>query len=567
MTAIWLDGERLDDAALPVIGQGGEADVLDLGDGRVLKRYKQPDHPDLAGDPLRAAEAAARLRDAADKLAAFPRGLPDAVIGPLAIARGRRREVVGYAMRKVGGAPMFTLGEPRARRAAAIDLADLRAAFLHLHATVTALHAAGVIIGDFNDGNVLVDGARCHLIDADSLQYGRWPCPMFTERHVDPRLCDRAAPAPVLVRPHDAASDWFAFATMLFRALAWVGPFGGVHQPADPRARVAPAARSLRGPSVFAADVIYPRAAAPLAGLPDGLARYFREVFDGGTRGPFPRALLEDLPLARCAPCAIDHARAQCPACRAAAPMVAVSRAITAIAIDPRAVPRATWPVAIGAPAPGAPAVWIAGGQLLRAGALGPETIGQLVGGASHAWVGATTGAGWWRAGGYAVAFTFDPRRRGVDDRARLPALRGRIAAHGCVLGGDRAWLWWREADGARERVLVACVAGGALLGTTDAGADELDWAAGLPGACAAGPHLFVPTDAGIVRVETDGAGRVAVTRRFTDSAPLVCSADTLAADRDGLAVVKTGAPLSLPGGAARAVRLTFTARAAGQET
>ena len=565
MTSVVVDGQRVEPSALAVLGAGGEAEVYDLGDGRALKLYKRADHPDVAGDPLREAAATARLAEAEARLADFPRALPSTFVAPLGLARAvRGRAVVGYVMPKVAGTPMFTLGEARHRRATAIDLPALLAAFASLHQSVRAAHAAGVIIGDFNDGNVLVDGARCHLIDADSLQYGRWRCTMFTDRYVDPRLCDRTQPAPALVAAHDRDSDWFAFTTMLLRALVWVGPYGGVHQPADPAHRVAPAARPLRGPSVFGPEVIYPRSAAPLAGLPDALAAYFRAVFDGGRRGEFPRGLLDELVLARCPHCLIDHGRARCPACQHAAPAVAITRAISARAIDPRTLPRATWPVRATL-TPGAPTVWLAGATLWRSGVVGPEAIGQLVAGASHAWVGATLGAGYWRAGGFAVAFTFAPGRRGLDDRARLPALRGRVVAHGCALADARAWLWWRLADGGREHYRVACVSGGAVLGVADAAVDDDGWMAGLAGAAAAGPYLFVPTDAGIVRVELVGA-ELAVTRRFVDTAPLCAAADDLVITRDGLAVVKTGAPLALPGGAARAVALTFTARAPGQE-
>ena len=87
----------------------------------------------------------------------------------------------------------------------------------------------------------------------------------------------------------------------------------------------------------------------------------------------------------------------------------------------------------------------------------------------------------------------------------------------------------------------------------------------GLPGACAAGPYLFVPTDAGVVRVECDGA-IARVTRRFLDPASLCAADDDLFVTKDGLAIAKAGAPLTLPTGPARAVALSFTARPAGQE-
>ena len=67
-----------------------------------------------------------------------------------------------------------------------------------------------------------------HLIDVDSYQFGGFTCSMFSERFVDPRLCDAQQLVPV--RPHDAESDWFAFAVMAFRSLLGVGPWSQVAQ-------------------------------------------------------------------------------------------------------------------------------------------------------------------------------------------------------------------------------------------------------------------------------------------------------------------------------------------------
>ncbi len=557
MTRVWIDGDatavELD--AVPLLGQGGEAEVYDLGE-RALKVYKGPTHPDIAGDAGREAVAAARLADAEARVTSFPRGLTDRVVAPLALARaGRKKAVVGHVMRKVAGRPLYELGEPRLRRAGGVDLAGLVAGFRELHAALASLHAAGVIVGDFNDGNVLIDGARVHLLDADSFAWGRWPCPMFTERFVDPRLCDPTGSAPALVRPHDRDSDWFAFAVMLFRCLVWVGPYGGVHQPADPARRVPPAARALRGPTVFDREVVYPRSAAPLATLPDELAGRFEAIFARGARGRFPSALLDRLRLTRCATCAVDHGRATCPSCRVsvAVPRIGGTLRIRALAgFVPGTAAIGTDPTA---------RVWLAGAALWRRGPLGPEPLGQVVSGATRAWLGARLGAGLWRAGGYAIGFTFDPTRRGIDDRARLPAIRGRVVADGCVLGDDRAWLWWREADGARELVRVVVIGGGRVLATAGRDAGDLDWMTGLAGACAVGPGLLVPTDAGVVRIAAHGED-LAVVARFPDTAALVGAADDLAALADGLAVRKAGAPIALAGTTTRTFQLSFQNRA-----
>jgi len=66
----------------------------------------------------------------------------------------------------------------------------------------------------------------------------------------------------------------------------------------------------------------------------------------------------------------------------------------------------------------------------------------------------------------------------------------------------------------------------------------DAPWASGVAGACAVGPHLFVPTDDGIVRVELVH-GAIAQTRSFPETAPLVGAADRLALGARGLDVVR----------------------------
>lgn len=57
---VWLEGRKVRLEPQRALGKGGEADVYDLGDGRALKVFKRPEHPDYQG---LAPEQAARLRD------------------------------------------------------------------------------------------------------------------------------------------------------------------------------------------------------------------------------------------------------------------------------------------------------------------------------------------------------------------------------------------------------------------------------------------------------------------------------------------------------------------------
>jgi hypothetical protein len=518
--AVYVDGARVQLAPAALLGQGGEAEVYDLGDGRVLKWWKPPDHPDFDGMPDAQAAAAQRLLERPVKLRALPGNLPAAVVAPCGFALSNKRgtHVVGYLMPKIGGEPLHSYGEPRWRREHPVDGADVVAALLSLHEAIAALHARGIVVGDCNDLNVLVDGKRVHLIDVDSYQLAGFPCTMYSERFVDPRLCDAAG---VPVRPHDADSDWFAFAVMAFRSLLGVGPWGGVH-PQCPTTQ-----RALRRLSVYASAVVYPRAARPLAILPDELADAFRTIFERDHRGAFPRTELERLRLRRCSTCNEEHGRVRCPAC------------LTQAHLPPAIVHgRLRWQT-IAPPAPAsyevtrATPIWIDTGALWRRGALGPERIGNVLPTQTRAWVGTELGVGFYRAGGYAVGFVFRPDRGLLDDRVALPKLRGKLVDAHAILGDDRAWLVLAFE---RETLVVVIAANGSVI-AHDTLADSA-WLAGIGGACAAGPHLFVPTDDGIARIEVV-QNAIVQTRVFAETAPLVGAADRLVISSGGIDVVR----------------------------
>src|SRR5215208_5978198 len=105
MTKVLIGGRKVTVDPASAIGKGGEADVFALRDGRALKLFKAPDHPDLAGQPALQAVARDRLAEQQHKLRAFPASLPAAVVVPEALAHDPSTgEVVGYAMRMIPGA-------------------------------------------------------------------------------------------------------------------------------------------------------------------------------------------------------------------------------------------------------------------------------------------------------------------------------------------------------------------------------------------------------------------------------------------------------------------------------
>ena len=303
-------------------------DSLLLGEGGEARVFRHPADPSLALKVFSTPGAGASRSERtlakrlvalrADKLRAFPAGLPALVVAPQAPLQDEAGALCGYVMRRVDGAQ--TLAELCSPRRA-LNNATISELIHQLAAALPALHARGVVVGDLNDGNVLANAAGAHLIDADSFQLGALPCPVAHERFLDPRFYGRALQDEACF---DAGSDFYALRVQLFALLTLVHPYGGVHPSLPTLLRRAEARHSvLRG------DVKLPLCARPFAALPDELLHDLDACFEKGARTPLLTARLE-VRWQRCS-CGLEHARRVCPACqvRVAAPAIRTSRGVS----------------------------------------------------------------------------------------------------------------------------------------------------------------------------------------------------------------------------------------------
>ena len=223
----YVQGRRVTLHAKNAIGKGGEADVYRLGSKLALKLFKTPDHPDFRPFPEQAQAAEARLDELQTKLRQFPALGRQEIVGPVDLVTDRSgQRILGYTMPLVAGAvPISRFGDPRHRRHD-IDSATVTMAFRNLHALVESLHRRDIVIGDFNDLDVLVtDGTRVWLIDVDSYQLPKFACRVFSERFLDPVLCNpRTGLVPI--RAFNEDSDWYAFSLMLFNSVLLTDAYG-----------------------------------------------------------------------------------------------------------------------------------------------------------------------------------------------------------------------------------------------------------------------------------------------------------------------------------------------------
>jgi hypothetical protein len=250
-----------------VIGVGGEATIFRCN-GEALKLYLSPD------------TAREQKLKAMIPLAG---ALPSAVIAPRKLAFDEKgKKVVGFTMQLLPSemTEIRHLSSKKHRAQHNIQTPQIASLFMQIGQTLSQIHQAGMVVGDFNDLNLMFKDTQGLFIDTDSFQFGVYPCMVGTEAFIDPLLynCDLAS-APMFRPEH----DWYAFAVLLFKSLLLAHPYGGVH----PQVKML-TQRAYNRISVFDSTVTYPKIAYPLELLDDTLLNTFTEWFAKGTRGPFP---------------------------------------------------------------------------------------------------------------------------------------------------------------------------------------------------------------------------------------------------------------------------------------
>jgi len=320
MTKLTIGKKNYNIGSLTKIGEGGEAIVYQVDAGTVLKVFRSPDDSTFT-TPIAQHAAQKRLQEHQRKLPLFPKSVPDTVISPIELARDGNN-IVGYTMRYVNDAERLMMYSDRQFRQG-IDPNLVSARFLSMHKTVKALHNAHVVIGDFNEFNVLIphdEKKEPMFIDIDSAQFGGFACRLYTVRFVDPKLCEFNGQLQ-LVGDYSPESDWFAFDALLFQSCLFTGPYSGIHRPKDVKKKVSnQGQRIFERITVFDPEVIYPKPAMPMQCLPDELLHRFHQVFEKDDRHEFPARILENMRWTNCQSCGCVHARVQCPECAHVAP-------------------------------------------------------------------------------------------------------------------------------------------------------------------------------------------------------------------------------------------------------
>lgn len=279
------------------LGEGGEGSVHAVGghDALAAKVYRQPPGEALQAKLTHMArvgrEAASTGGAALADYAAWPldtlHATPGGPVRGFVMPRLRRREPIQA---------LYSPGTRRVHRPQS-NWALLLYAARNLAAAFETLHAHGHVVGDVNQGNVLVgDDARVVLIDCDSFQVrdgDRWHrCEVGVSHFTPPELQGAPSFAEVLRTPqHDA----FGLALLVFHLLfGGRHPYAGVPLRAGLSDTLEDAIRGLRyahAADARARGVAPPPRAIPMTLVPPAVRAMFQAAFtEAGLRGGRPDA-------------------------------------------------------------------------------------------------------------------------------------------------------------------------------------------------------------------------------------------------------------------------------------
>jgi hypothetical protein len=275
------------------LGAGGQARVVGVSGHPelVAKLYHAP------GD---AHARKLRVMLAHPPVAASAGGSGDAgrpaLVWPADVLRDPQGRTVGLLMPRVTGMQRaFELYNPATRRIRSphFDYARLHRTARNVAAAFDALHAAGYVVGDANESNVLVDGdGNVTVIDTDSFQV-RDPatgdvfrCPVGRPEFAPPELQGRTLSEVDRTPEHDN----FALGVLVFQLLMeGTHPFAGQYAgPGDPPAIPERIARGLF-PYTPGGELKPPRNAPPLELLHPLVRGAVRRCFEVGHADPAAR--------------------------------------------------------------------------------------------------------------------------------------------------------------------------------------------------------------------------------------------------------------------------------------
>lgn len=208
------------------LGLGGEGEVLRLNAEYCVKLFE---------NEFRTEEREAKVRRLAEVFSSYP---SDRVAFPLDLAYMEDKSWSGYTMAAISNAVplkniLYSQDDGLIRNRGMGDTHELTLTeavklCIESFAIVEGLHGLKMVVGDLNDGNILVNTnpLRVVFIDVDSFQLEGEPCQVVMEEFLDPYLKARSKTlsGKYFFTPQ---SDIYALGLIWFKVLFGIDPYSG----------------------------------------------------------------------------------------------------------------------------------------------------------------------------------------------------------------------------------------------------------------------------------------------------------------------------------------------------
>ena len=275
------------------IGSGGEGDVFEVSEDRnlVAKIYKEE-------------QAKSKLEKLAIMVNAYDERLKSVSAWPKAKLFNERGDASGFLMpRVVEHKPVHELFNPAARKKyfPEVDYSFLVQAAKNVVAAFATVHSHNFIVGDVNEGNVLVSkSSTIKLIDCDSFQVSKdgvvFPCEVGIPMYTPPELQHLKS---FRDRDRTINHDKFGMAIICFQLL-FMGrhPFVGLYNgPDTPLEKAIEKFWFAYGSSGLKNNIKPPSETIPFYSIPINLQHLFERSFteSGAIERPAVEDWLEEL--------------------------------------------------------------------------------------------------------------------------------------------------------------------------------------------------------------------------------------------------------------------------------
>lgn len=142
----------------------------------------------------------------------------DSISFPFEILYDRDYKCRGYLMHRFSGVSLHeTVFIPKLVKMSGWNRVDLALLAKRILKLFVDLHSVGILMGDINPFNILVNqqNLKPYFIDVDSYQTFDAPCPVYTEEFLSPRLTEMGVSSGAFFR--EMEDEYYAISVLLFK--------------------------------------------------------------------------------------------------------------------------------------------------------------------------------------------------------------------------------------------------------------------------------------------------------------------------------------------------------------